>query len=140
VTLGFFDPAKKQYKPIFIEEHVELLSLVANIARNDEGDAKLHAHVVVGKADGTAHGGHLLEALVRPTMQILVVESSEHLRRRMRDDVARRFWIFPCDRVLRLRTRVRSLRRPRDTLLGMPGLRSADEVPSPESRRASCCP
>ncbi len=87
VTLGFFDPAKKEYQPIFIEEQVELLSLVANIARNDEGEPKLHAHVVVGKADGTAHGGHLLEALVRPTMEILVVESSEHLRRRMRDDV-----------------------------------------------------
>ena len=87
VTLGFFDPAKKEYKPILIEEQVELLSLVANIARNDEGEPKLHAHVVVGKADGTAHGGHLLEALVRPTMEILVVESSEHLRRRMRDDV-----------------------------------------------------
>jgi predicted DNA-binding protein with PD1-like motif len=87
VTLGFFDPAKKEYQPIFIEEQVELLSLVANIACNDEGEPKLHAHVVVGKADGTAHGGHLLEALVRPTMEILVVESSEHLRRRMRDDV-----------------------------------------------------
>jgi predicted DNA-binding protein with PD1-like motif len=87
VTLGFFDPAKKEYQPIFIEEQVELLSLVANIARNDEGEPKLHAHVVVGRADGTAHGGHLLEALVRPTMEILVVESSEHLRRRMRDDV-----------------------------------------------------
>jgi predicted DNA-binding protein with PD1-like motif len=60
---------------------------VANIACNDEGEPKLHAHVVVGRADGTAHGGHLLEALVRPTMEILVVESSEHLRRRMRDDV-----------------------------------------------------
>ena len=87
VTLGFFDPAKKEYEPIFIEEQVELLSLVANIARNDEGEAKLHAHVVEGKADGTAHGGHLLQASVRPTMEILVVESSEHLRRRMRDDV-----------------------------------------------------
>ena len=87
VTLGFFDPEMKEYKPIFIEEQVELLSLVANIARNDEGEAKLHAHVVVRKADGTAHGGHLLQASVRPTMEILVVESSEHLRRRMRDDV-----------------------------------------------------
>ena len=87
VTLGFFDPTRKEYTPISIEEQVELLSLVANIARDDERAAKLRAHVVVGKSDGTAHGGHLLEALVRPTMEILVVESSQHLRRRMRDDV-----------------------------------------------------
>lgn len=87
VTLGFFDPATREYKRIPIEEQVELLSLVGNIARNDNGEPKLHAHVVVGKSDGTAHGGHLLEASVRPTMEIVVMESSQHLRRRMRDDV-----------------------------------------------------
>jgi predicted DNA-binding protein with PD1-like motif len=87
VTLGFFEPSRKEYTPIAIEEQVELLSLVGNVARGDKGEAKLHAHVVVGKSDGTAHGGHLLEASVRPTMEIVVVESSRHLRRRMREDV-----------------------------------------------------
>src|SRR5688572_10136314 len=87
VTLGFFEPTTREYTPIAIEEQVELLSLVGNIARDDKGDPQLHAHVVVGKSDGTAHGGHLLEASVRPTMEIVVVESSQYLRRRMRDDV-----------------------------------------------------
>lgn len=87
VTLGFFEPATRKYKPIAIDEQVELLSLVANIARDDNGEPKLHAHVVVGKADGSAHGGHLLEASVRPTLEIVVVEASRHLRRRMREDV-----------------------------------------------------
>ena len=45
LTLGFFDPTRKEYKPISIEEQVELLSLVPHIARGDEGEAKLHAHV-----------------------------------------------------------------------------------------------
>jgi predicted DNA-binding protein with PD1-like motif len=87
VTLGFFEPATREYKPIAIEEQVELLSLVGNIARGDNGEPKLHAHVVVGKSDGTAHGGHLLEASVRPTMEIVIMESSQYLRRRMREDV-----------------------------------------------------
>jgi predicted DNA-binding protein with PD1-like motif len=87
VTLGFFEPSSKEYTPIAIEEQVELLSLVGNIARDDQGEAKLHAHVVLGKSDGTAHGGHLLAASVRPTMEIVVVESSRYLRRRMREDV-----------------------------------------------------
>jgi predicted DNA-binding protein with PD1-like motif len=60
---------------------------VGNIARGDNGEPKLHAHVVVGKSDGTAHGGHLLEASVRPTMEIVIMESSQYLRRRMREDV-----------------------------------------------------
>jgi predicted DNA-binding protein with PD1-like motif len=47
-----------------------------------EGAPKIHAHVVVSKSDGTAHGGHLLEAHVRPTLEAIVVESPEHLQRR----------------------------------------------------------
>ena len=86
VTLGFFDVTKKDYKRIAIPEQVELMSLVGNIAQDDKGDPKLHAHVVVGKSDGSAHGGHLLDAYVRPTLEVVVVESSQHLRRTMRDE------------------------------------------------------
>jgi predicted DNA-binding protein with PD1-like motif len=86
VTLGFFEFAKKAYNKIPVEEQVELLSLVGNIAMDDKGEAKLHAHVVVGKSDGTAHGGHLLDAHVRPTLEVIVSESSQQLHRRMRAD------------------------------------------------------
>jgi uncharacterized protein len=87
VTLGFFDPSARDYKKIPIDEQVELLTLVGNIARDSEGHPRLHAHVVVGKSDGTAHGGHLLRALVRPTMEVVITESSQQLRRKMRDEV-----------------------------------------------------
>ena len=49
----------------------------------DNGDPKLHAHIVIGKADGTAHGGHLLEAHVRPILEVILVESPAHLHRKM---------------------------------------------------------
>jgi predicted DNA-binding protein with PD1-like motif len=80
VTLGFFDWEKKDYKQIPIKEQVEVLSLVGDIALN-EGKPKVHAHVVIGKSDGTAHGGHFMEAHVRPTLEMIVVESPKHLRR-----------------------------------------------------------
>ena len=86
LTLGFFDVTKKDYKKIAIQEQVELLSLVGNIAEDDKRNPKLHAHVVVGKSDGTAHGGHLLDAYVRPTLEVVVVEASQHLRRTMRGE------------------------------------------------------
>jgi hypothetical protein len=86
VTLGFFDVAKKDYKRIVIQEQVELMSLVGNIAQDDKGDPKLHAHVVVGKSDGTAYGGHLLDAYVRPTLEVVLVEASQQLRRKMRGE------------------------------------------------------
>jgi uncharacterized protein len=80
VTLGFFDPEAKRYEKVPIREQVEVLSLLANVALH-KGEPKLHAHVVVGKRDGTAHGGHLMDAHVRPTLEVMVVESPAHLTR-----------------------------------------------------------
>jgi uncharacterized protein len=81
-TLGYFDMQKRDYTRIPIDEQVEVVSLVGNIARGDEGP-KLHAHLVVAKQDGTAHGGHLLDGVVRPTLEVMLVETPAHLRRRM---------------------------------------------------------
>jgi uncharacterized protein len=42
----------------------------------------VHVHVVVGKRDGSAHGGHLIEAHVRPTLELILTEPPTSLRRR----------------------------------------------------------
>jgi predicted DNA-binding protein with PD1-like motif len=81
VTLGFFDPQRKEYKKIPVNEQVEVLSFTGNIVQKD-GRPRLHAHVVVGKADGTAHGGHFLHGKVWPTLEITLSELPVHLRRR----------------------------------------------------------
>jgi hypothetical protein len=80
-TLGYFDRDAKDYLKIPVNEQVEVLSLIGDIAL-DRGQPKVHAHVVVGLADGTARGGHLLEARVWPTLEVVLVESPRHLRRR----------------------------------------------------------
>jgi predicted DNA-binding protein with PD1-like motif len=79
--LGYFDMERKEYKEIPVEEQVEVLSLVGDIAPKDDGEPQVHAHVVVGRFDGTTRGGHLLEAHVRPTLEVVVTESPEHLQR-----------------------------------------------------------
>lgn len=81
VVLGYFDWQKKDYRRIPIDEQVEVLALTGNVALKN-GEPKLHPHIVVGKADGTAHGGHLLEGHVRPTLEVIVTESPAHLQRR----------------------------------------------------------
>ena len=86
-TLGFFESERKDYKKIHINEQVEVMSLIGNIALDESGQPKVHAHVVVGRRDGTAHGGHLLEAYVRPTLEVILVESPEPLRRKMSAEV-----------------------------------------------------
>jgi uncharacterized protein len=85
VTLGFFDWDKKDYRKLQINEQVEVLSLIGDVALN-KGEPKVHAHVVVSKSDGTAHGGHLMEAHVRPTLEVILVESPEHLVRKTDDE------------------------------------------------------
>jgi predicted DNA-binding protein with PD1-like motif len=82
VVLGYFDWERKEYKKIPIPEQVEVVSLVGDIALS-QGEPKVHAHVVVGKSDGTAHGGHLMEAHVRPTLEVILIESPKHLERKV---------------------------------------------------------
>lgn len=80
-VVAYFDWDTKEYRHIPIDEQVEVLSLVGDISV-DAGTPKVHAHVVVGKADATAHGGHLVEAHVRPTLEIVLTETPRHLQRR----------------------------------------------------------
>jgi len=81
VELGYFDWRKKEYEKIRLDEQVEVLSLVGDVAL-DEGEPAVHAHVVVGRSDGTASGGHLLGGHVRPTLEVVVTEPPAHLRKR----------------------------------------------------------
>jgi len=82
VTLGYFNIETKEYEKIPIQEQVEVVSLAGDIASGDKGP-QVHAHVVIGKRDGSAHAGHLMEAHVRPTLELILEESPAHLRRKM---------------------------------------------------------
>ena len=81
VRLGWFNWETKKYEPsVVLNEQVELLSLIGDVASKDDKPV-VHAHVVIGKRDGTAHGGHLLEAHIRPTCEVVVTESPAHLQK-----------------------------------------------------------
>ena len=79
--IGYFDPQKKDYLKNQVNEQVEVVSLIGDIAL-DKGEPKVHAHVVVGKRNGSAMGGHLLEAHVRPTLEVMLQETGEQLKRK----------------------------------------------------------
>lgn len=85
VVLGYFNWEKKDYERIPLKEQVEVLSLIGDIALKGD-EPKVHAHVVVGKSNGTAYGGHLLEGHVRPTLEVILVESPKHLRRKIDEE------------------------------------------------------
>jgi predicted DNA-binding protein with PD1-like motif len=81
-VLGYFDWQEKDCAKIPVHEQVEVLSLIGDVTLND-GKPNIHAHVVLGKRDGSTAGGHLIEAWVRPTLEVILTESPRHLTRRL---------------------------------------------------------
>ena len=80
-VLGYFQWETKQYKKITVDEQVEVLSLLGDVAVGDQGPT-LHLHAVLGKADGSVVGGHLIEAYVRPTLEVILIQPPSYLRKR----------------------------------------------------------
>jgi len=79
--LNYFDWDKKEYEPIPVAEQVEVASLVGDVALSPEGKPALHIHVVLGRRNGNALAGHLAEAHVRPTLEVIVTEPPAHLHK-----------------------------------------------------------
>jgi len=79
-TLAYFDWESKTYKDIPVKEQVEVLSFLGDIAVKD-GEPKAHVHAVLGRWNGSTLGGHLRAGTVRPTLEVIIDEQPEHLRK-----------------------------------------------------------
>lgn len=81
-TVAYFDWESKEYRPIPVDEQVEVLVLTGDVSLLADGSPQVHAHAVLGRRDGSTVGGHLKEGQVRPTLEVILTESPAHLRRR----------------------------------------------------------
>lgn len=79
-TVGWFDRERKTYRKIPVDEQCEVISLVGDIARGEDGPV-VHAHAVLGLPNGHVRGGHLLDGEVWPTLEVIVRESPATLRK-----------------------------------------------------------
>jgi uncharacterized protein len=86
-TVGWFDIEEKTYRKIPVLEQCEVLSAIGDVAIGDDGKPSLHVHAVLGLRDGSTKGGHLLDGIVRPTLEVTLVETPGHLRRRKRPEL-----------------------------------------------------
>ena len=80
--VAWFDPSRKMYKQISIDSQVEVLSMMGDIALY-KGKPAVHTHMVVGFPDGSTRGGHVLEAHVRPTLEVMVTVEPNAMHRRL---------------------------------------------------------
>jgi uncharacterized protein len=81
-TVGWFDRTARQFRRIPVDEPSEVLSLIGDVAEDQDGPG-LNIHVVLGLSDGTTRGGHLLDGQVFPTLELVVTENPAELRRVM---------------------------------------------------------
>lgn len=92
VTLGYYDAKAKTYNDETFDEPLEVLNLTGNIARGQDGDRLVHAHVTLGRPDYTTFGGHLVEAVVGPTLEVIVETAPVTIRRRHDPDTGLELW------------------------------------------------
>lgn len=85
-TVGWYDLDRQDYRTIPVDEQAEVLSIIGDVARAEDGSPKVHAHAVLGLPDGSTRGGHLLHGLVRPTLEVVIRESPAELRKTYRPE------------------------------------------------------
>src|SRR5580704_1591746 len=80
-TLGWFDPQRKMYKKIPVSGQRELIGMSGDIALY-HGKPVVHTHMVLGSPDGTTYGGHVLDANVSPTLEVMVTDDPVTMQKR----------------------------------------------------------
>jgi uncharacterized protein len=80
-SLGHFNPVTKEFTRNEIDEQTEVVSMIGNIALEDDDSHRVHIHVALGCRDASVKGGHLIEGFVRPTLELILEESPAHMQR-----------------------------------------------------------
>jgi uncharacterized protein len=84
-TLGWFDPQRKMYKKIPIDGQHEVIGMSGDIALY-QGKPVVHTHMMVGGPDGTTRAGHVLSAVVSPTLEVMVTVDPVAMHKRLDPD------------------------------------------------------
>jgi len=74
-VLAYYDPLTHAYQKTAYKQQMEIVSIIGNAAPTPGDGPGFHAHVGVAFADGTMHGGHLVEAHVSPTLEFELTAS-----------------------------------------------------------------
>jgi uncharacterized protein len=85
----FVDKDKRAYRDIPVNEQVECVSFMGDVGFA-EGTSALYVHGCVGRSDGTLTGGHVLRAIVWPTLEVFLKEFEQPLTKR-KDEVLELF-------------------------------------------------
>jgi len=85
-TIAYWNWSTKQYEKHQIDEQREVASLTGDIAM-EGGAIRIHAHVVLGRSDLGALAGHVIRAVIRPTLEMQLIDYGMTLERARREEI-----------------------------------------------------
>lgn len=83
--LAWFDRKLRAYRDIIVDQQSECLGFTGDIGLVD-GKPAFHVHGVVGLPDGSVKGGHVVEAVTWPTMEVFVTTTAQPLDKQKDDE------------------------------------------------------
>jgi hypothetical protein len=83
--VGWYDMSRKMFKVINISSPSEITSLIGDIAVYN-GKPVVHAHINVADSTGMVHGGHLFEAFIAPTLEVMMTVEPETLYKKLNQE------------------------------------------------------
>lgn len=86
VEIGVFNPGTKEYNTKVFEGMFEITSLVGNVTRKD-GEVYLHIHINFGDENGAVLGGHLVQAKISATSEIIIREIPGEVGRELSEEI-----------------------------------------------------
>jgi predicted DNA-binding protein with PD1-like motif len=86
LSLGFFDPTSREYIREDLAGGYEVVNLAGNVSVL-AGEEMLHLHATVADIDHRTRAGHLFQATVSVTLEVVVTRFDGRLERRLDESV-----------------------------------------------------
>ena len=84
--IGFYELKNKKYLWKKINEEMEVLSIIGNVSSLDKKPF-IHAHIVLADRNFRAYGGHLKEAVVGATLEIVLLKVKGKVERKFDEEI-----------------------------------------------------
>ena len=91
VEVGYMDVQNKKYQKRNFDEHYELLSLIGNITYRD-GVPFVHTHVTFSDTEYNVFGGHLFDANITATGEIVLSLADSKIDRVYNENIGIHTW------------------------------------------------
>ncbi len=79
--LMIYDLKTKEYLSKHLQGPLEVTNFMAVIGKDPKGNCHIHPHITLADKDFKSFGGHLKEAVVGATFEVVLIESDQEVKR-----------------------------------------------------------